>query len=64
MINFRALEPRLKLDRAGKIEPISQPAHGHTSAVRVLNLATDTTQNLPDITIFTEILMVCNLKFK
>ena len=41
MINFRALEPRLKLDRAGKIEPISQPAHGHTSAVRVLNLAPD-----------------------
>ena len=64
MINFRALEPRLKFDRAGKIEPISQLAHGHTSDVRVLNLATDTTQNLPGITIFTEILMVCNLKFK
>jgi hypothetical protein len=41
MINFRELEPRLKFDRAGKIEPISQAAPGHSSAVRVLNLATD-----------------------
>jgi hypothetical protein len=61
MINFRELEPRLKFDRAGKIGPISQPAHGHSSAVRVLNLATGTTQNLHNITIFTKILVVCNL---
>jgi hypothetical protein len=61
MINFGELEPRLKFDRAGKIGPISQAAHGHSSAVRVLNLATDITQNLHNITIFTKILMVCNL---
>jgi len=61
MINFRELEPRLKFDRAGKIEPISQAALGHSSAVRVLNFATDTTQNLHNITIFTKILVVCNL---